>query len=77
MPIVMKRIAQGGIRLAMFFNRIFGDSDEEFAVATWEKTTKFDTTNRHKIIIQLLFLYVQINRDNLLLYVHPSLIITT
>lgn len=77
MPIVMKRIAQGGIRLAMFLNRIFGDSDEEFAAATWEKTTKFDTTNRHKIIIQLLFLYVQINIDNLLLYVHPSLIITT
>ncbi|KAH9748500.1 Endonuclease 1 [Citrus sinensis] len=34
MPIVMKRIAQGGIRLAMFLNRIFSDSDEEFAAAT-------------------------------------------
>uniref|UniRef100_A0A6N2KL08 Aspergillus nuclease S1 n=1 Tax=Salix viminalis TaxID=40686 RepID=A0A6N2KL08_SALVM len=24
MPIVMKRIAQGGVRLAMYLNRIFG-----------------------------------------------------
>ena len=28
MPIVMKRIAQGGVRLAMFLNQIFGDSEE-------------------------------------------------
>ncbi|KAJ4703398.1 Endonuclease [Melia azedarach] len=34
MPIVMKRIAQGGIRLAMYLNRVFGDQKEEFAAAT-------------------------------------------
>ncbi|XP_062162295.1 endonuclease 1 isoform X2 [Alnus glutinosa] len=34
MPIVMKRIAQGGVRLAMILNRVFGDSDEGFAVPT-------------------------------------------
>ncbi|XP_050212335.1 endonuclease 1 [Mercurialis annua] len=28
MTIVMKRIAQGGVRLAMFLNHIFGDSEE-------------------------------------------------
>lgn len=30
----MKRIAQGGIRLAMFLNQIFGDSEEGIASAT-------------------------------------------
>ena len=34
MPIVMKRIAQGGVRLAMILNSIFGDTDEGFAIAT-------------------------------------------
>ncbi|XP_057998363.1 endonuclease 1 isoform X1 [Hevea brasiliensis] len=34
MPIVMKRIAQGGVRLAMFLNEIFGDSEEGIASAT-------------------------------------------
>nr|POF10727.1 endonuclease 1 [Quercus suber] len=34
MPIVMKRIAQGGVRLAMILNRLFGDTDEGFAIAT-------------------------------------------
>lgn len=35
MPIVMKRIAQGGVRLAMILNRVFGDStDEGFATPT-------------------------------------------
>lgn len=34
MPIVMKRIAQGGVRLAMILNRVFGDSDEGFAAPT-------------------------------------------
>jgi hypothetical protein len=34
MPIVMKRIAQGGVRLAMILNRVFGDSNEGFAVPT-------------------------------------------
>ncbi|KAK7853572.1 endonuclease 1 [Quercus suber] len=34
MPIVMKRIAQGGVRLAMILNRVFGDTDEGFAIAT-------------------------------------------
>ncbi|KAK2644169.1 hypothetical protein Ddye_019364 [Dipteronia dyeriana] len=35
MPIVMKRIAQAGVRLAMILNRVFGDSDEgEYASAT-------------------------------------------
>jgi hypothetical protein len=31
----MKRIAQGGVRLAMILNRVFGDStDEGFATPT-------------------------------------------
>uniref|UniRef100_A0A7N2LNK5 Aspergillus nuclease S1 n=1 Tax=Quercus lobata TaxID=97700 RepID=A0A7N2LNK5_QUELO len=34
MPIVMKQIAQGGVRLAMILNRVFGDTDEGFAIAT-------------------------------------------
>jgi hypothetical protein len=34
MPIVMKRIAQGGVRLAMILNRVFGDTDKGFAAAT-------------------------------------------
>lgn len=34
MPIVMKRIAQGGVRLAMILNRVFGDSKEGFATPT-------------------------------------------
>lgn len=35
MPTVMKRIAhQGGIRLAVYLNRVFGDQEEEFAAAT-------------------------------------------
>jgi hypothetical protein len=34
MPYVMKRIAQGGIRLAMILNQVFGDSEEGFTAAT-------------------------------------------
>lgn len=34
MPFVMKRIAQGGIRLAMILNQVFGESEEGFAAAT-------------------------------------------
>ncbi|KAI9121692.1 hypothetical protein K1719_008725 [Acacia pycnantha] len=34
MPLVMKRIAQGGVRLAMILNQVFGDSQEGFAAAT-------------------------------------------
>ncbi|KAI3456320.1 hypothetical protein Pfo_012983 [Paulownia fortunei] len=34
LPIVMKRIAQGGVRLAMILNRVFGDSQEDSVVAT-------------------------------------------
>ncbi|KAL5579337.1 hypothetical protein UlMin_011779 [Ulmus minor] len=34
MPIVMKRVAQGGVRLAMILNRVFGDQDEGFATPT-------------------------------------------
>ncbi|KAL1327067.1 hypothetical protein HN51_037172 [Arachis hypogaea] len=34
MPYVMKRIAQGGIRLAMILNQVFGGSEEGFAAAT-------------------------------------------
>ncbi|CAJ2648717.1 unnamed protein product [Trifolium pratense] len=34
MPYVMKRIAQGGIRLAMMLNQVFGDSEEGFVAAT-------------------------------------------
>ncbi|XVF25879.1 hypothetical protein REPUB_Repub13aG0251900 [Reevesia pubescens] len=34
MPIVMKRIAQGGVRLAMILNKVFGDSEEGFATET-------------------------------------------
>lgn len=34
MPFVMKRIAQGGIRLAMILNQVFGDSEEGFATPT-------------------------------------------
>ena len=33
-PFVMKRIAQGGIRLAMILNKVFADSEEGFATAT-------------------------------------------
>ncbi|MBA0627733.1 hypothetical protein Godav_022543 [Gossypium davidsonii] len=34
MPIVMKRIAQGGVRLAMILNLVFGDSQHGFAAAS-------------------------------------------
>ncbi|XP_054803311.1 endonuclease 1-like [Prosopis cineraria] len=34
MPLVMKRITQGGIRLAMILNQVFGDPKEGFAAAT-------------------------------------------
>lgn len=34
LPIVMKRIAQGGVRLAMVLNRVFGASDEDMVSAT-------------------------------------------
>lgn len=34
MPVVMKRIAQGGVRLAMVLNRVFGEPDEGFATPT-------------------------------------------
>lgn len=34
MPYVMKRIAQGGVRLAMILNQVFGDSEDGFATAT-------------------------------------------
>lgn len=34
MPFVMKRIAQGGIRLAMILNEVFGDSHEGFVAVT-------------------------------------------
>ncbi|KAK9267924.1 hypothetical protein L1049_010361 [Liquidambar formosana] len=34
MPIVMKRIAQGGVRLAMILNRVFADNEEEMATPT-------------------------------------------
>ncbi|KAL6562172.1 Endonuclease 1 [Orobanche gracilis] len=34
LPIVMKRVAQGGVRLAMILNRVFGDSHESSIVAT-------------------------------------------
>ncbi|KAJ7946919.1 Endonuclease [Quillaja saponaria] len=34
MPYVMKRIAQGGVRLAMILNQIFGDPEEGFSAAT-------------------------------------------
>lgn len=34
MPILMKRIAQGGVRLAMLLNRVFGDSVQGFATPT-------------------------------------------
>ncbi|KAL7130117.1 hypothetical protein ABFS83_13G112200 [Erythranthe nasuta] len=34
LPIVMKRIAQGGVRLAMILNRVFGDSKEDSLIAT-------------------------------------------
>lgn len=30
----MKRIAQGGVRLAMILNRVLGDSEEGFATPT-------------------------------------------
>ncbi|XP_059623265.1 endonuclease 1-like [Cornus florida] len=33
-PIVMKRIGQGGVRLAMILNRIFGGSNEDMVAAT-------------------------------------------
>ncbi|CAI0407298.1 unnamed protein product [Linum tenue] len=33
MPIVMKRIAQGGVRLAMYLNTLFGDPDNEQVAA--------------------------------------------
>ncbi|KAI8525430.1 hypothetical protein RHMOL_Rhmol13G0230000 [Rhododendron molle] len=34
LPIVMKRIAQGGVRLAMILNRVFGDSEEDVEAAS-------------------------------------------
>lgn len=34
LPIVTKRIAQGGVRLAMILNRVFGDSQEPSLAAT-------------------------------------------
>lgn len=34
MPILMKRIAQGGVRLAMILNHVFGDSNEGFTTPT-------------------------------------------
>ncbi|XP_027115649.1 endonuclease 1 [Coffea eugenioides] len=34
LPLVMKRIAQGGVRLAMFLNRAFGRSQDDFLAAT-------------------------------------------
>ncbi|KAH7545935.1 hypothetical protein FEM48_Zijuj01G0146900 [Ziziphus jujuba var. spinosa] len=34
MPIVMKRIAQGGVRLAMILNRVFSDTQQGFALPT-------------------------------------------
>lgn len=34
MPIVMKRIAQGGVRLAMILNRVFGEHDHEIPPPT-------------------------------------------
>lgn len=34
LPIVMKRIAQGGVRLAMILNRVFGDSKEDIIATT-------------------------------------------
>ncbi|XP_028767638.1 endonuclease 1-like [Neltuma alba] len=34
MPWVMKRIAQGGIRLAMILNQVFGDAQEGFVATT-------------------------------------------
>ncbi|CAL5409765.1 unnamed protein product [Camellia sinensis] len=34
LPIVMKRIAQGGVRLAMVLNQVFGASDEDMVSAT-------------------------------------------
>ncbi|KAI4299311.1 hypothetical protein L6164_032780 [Bauhinia variegata] len=34
MPYVMKRIAQGGVRLSMILNQVFGDPEEGFAAAT-------------------------------------------
>ncbi|XP_061363059.1 endonuclease 1 [Gastrolobium bilobum] len=34
MPFVMKRIAQGGIRLAMILNQVFADSEEGFSIPT-------------------------------------------
>ncbi|KAK6932500.1 S1/P1 nuclease [Dillenia turbinata] len=34
MPIVMKRLAQGGVRLAMILNKVFSHSHEELAAAT-------------------------------------------
>ncbi|XP_062087327.1 endonuclease 1 [Humulus lupulus] len=34
MPILMKRIAQGGVRLAMILNRVLGESDEGLATPT-------------------------------------------
>ncbi|KAE8664511.1 Endonuclease 1 [Hibiscus syriacus] len=34
MPILMKRIAQGGVRLAMILNKVLGGSEEGFTAAT-------------------------------------------
>ncbi|XP_059623244.1 endonuclease 1-like [Cornus florida] len=33
-PLVMKRIGQGGVRLAMMLNRVFGNSNEDMMTAT-------------------------------------------
>lgn len=30
----MKRIAQGGVRLAMILNKVFGDDQDDFIAAT-------------------------------------------
>ncbi|XP_039001502.1 endonuclease 1-like isoform X1 [Hibiscus syriacus] len=34
MPIVMKRITQGGVRLSMILNKVFGGSEQGFATST-------------------------------------------
>ncbi|CAI0468455.1 unnamed protein product [Linum tenue] len=39
MPIVMRRIAQGGVRLAMYLNALFADPDNEQAAAIFASPT--------------------------------------
>lgn len=39
LPIVMKRIAQGGVRLAMILNQVFGEHDHEIPPPTWVAAT--------------------------------------